>query len=99
MQSMKKAIKIAGQLEKLRFSSAFEIAAQAYSGLENLEKAVSILERGVNLAPDVWLNWQLLGNYLSDLQRFEDAASAYQNALKCPKAQAGSIQLNQAIFG
>lgn len=97
-EEYEKAIKIADQLEKLRFSSAFEIAAQAYSGLGELEKAVSVLERGGKLAPDVWLNWQLLGNYLSDLQRFEGAASAYQNALKCPNVQVGSVQLNQAIL-
>lgn len=97
-EEYEKAIKISDQLEKLRFSSAFEIAAQAYSGLGDLVKAVSVLERGVMLAPDVWLNWQLLGNYLSDLERFESAASAYQNALKCPNVQVGSIQLNQAIL-
>lgn len=93
-----KAMRIAAQLEELRFSSSFEIAAQAYAGLGDLEKAISVLERGVKLAPDVWGNWQLLGNYLSDLERFESAASAYRNALKCPNARVGSIQLNQAIL-
>jgi tetratricopeptide (TPR) repeat protein len=97
-EEYEKAIKIADQLEELRFSSSFEIAAQAYSGLGNLERAVSILERGVKLAPDVWGNWQLLGNYLSDLERFESAASSYRSALKCPKVRVGSIQLNQAIL-
>ncbi|NJD56089.1 MAG: hypothetical protein FIA94_06750 [Nitrospirae bacterium] len=97
-EEYEKALKIADQLEELRFSSSFEIAAQAYSGLGDLEKAVSALERGVKLAPDVWGNWQLLGNYLSDLGRFESAAAAYRSALKCPNAHAGSIQLNQAIL-
>lgn len=97
-EEYEKALKIAGKLEELRFSSSFEIAAHAYSGLGDLEKAVSVLERGVKLAPDVWGNWQLLGNYLSDLERFESAASAYRNALKCPNAHISSIQLNQAIL-
>ena len=97
-EEYEKALKIADQLEELRFSSSFEIAAQAYSGLGDLEKAVSVLERGVKLAPDVWGNWQLLGNYLSDLERFESAASAYRDALKCPNASVSSIQLNQAIL-
>lgn len=97
-EEYEKALKIADQLEKLRFSSSFDIAAQAYAGLGDLEKAVSVLERGVKLAPDVWGNWQLLGNYLSDLDRYDSAASAYQNAFKCPNPRVGSIQLNQAIL-
>jgi tetratricopeptide (TPR) repeat protein len=94
----REALKIAAQLEELRFSASFEIAAQAHAGLGDIEKAVFVLEQSVRLAPDVWLNWQLLGNYLSDLERFEKAESAYQNALKCTNAWVGSIRLNQAIL-
>jgi tetratricopeptide (TPR) repeat protein len=94
----KKALKIAAQLEKIRFSACFEIAAQAHAGLGDVEKAVRVLERGIELAPDVWLNWQLLGNYLSDLDRFEEAEQAYQKALSCANASTSYIRLNQAIL-
>ena len=39
---------------------------------------VTVLRCGVTTASDVWLNWQLLGNYLSDLERYDDAEAAYQ---------------------
>jgi len=94
----KKALKIAAQLEKIRFSACFEIGAQAHAGLGNVEKAVRVLERGVKLAPDVWLNWQLLGNYLSDLDRFEEAEKAYREALNCSNASTRYIRLNQAVL-
>lgn len=92
------ALDIAKQLEKLRYSAAFEIAAQAYAGMKDLDSAVETLERGVSLAPSCWLNWQLLGNYRSDLGRFDDAAVAYEKALACPNVWADSVRLNQAIL-
>jgi tetratricopeptide (TPR) repeat protein len=93
-----KALEIAKKLEKLRFSSTFEIAGLAYAGLDNLEEAVNVLKEGVEAAPDVWSNWQLLGNYLSDLEHFEEAEKVYQHALKCPEVDKSSIALNQAIL-
>src|SRR5262245_38065397 len=75
------ALRIAEQLETLRYTAAFEIAALAHAGMDDLEKAVAVLERGLALAPDVWVNWQLLGNYLSDLDRYEAAQSAFARAL------------------
>jgi len=52
----------------------------------------------LELAPQVWLNWQLLGNYLSDLKKFDEAQSAYDSALECEAVLKDSIYLNQAIL-
>lgn len=92
------ALEVAQQLEELRYSAAFEIAAQAHAGMGDLEAAVATLERGVELAPMCWGNWQLLGSYRSDLGRFDDAAVAYEQALACPNVWADSVRLNQAIL-
>ena len=78
------ALEVAAQLEELRYTASFEIAALAYGQLGDLDAAVGVLTRGVDLAPDVGLNWQLLGNYLSDLERFDEAVSAYESALTAP---------------
>jgi tetratricopeptide (TPR) repeat protein len=94
----KSALRFAKRLERLRYTAAFEIAGLAYAGLDDLETAVKTLERGVDLAPDCWLNWQLLGNYRSDLGRYEEAAIAYGRALTCPQVWEDSIRLNQAIL-
>ncbi len=93
-----RALEIAEQLEKLRYSAAFEIAALAHAELDDLEAAVRVLTRGLEKAPTAWLNWQLLGNYLSDLKRYEEAAVAYEKGLACRHVKASSIRLNQAIL-
>ena len=92
------ALRIAKRLERLRYSAAFEIAGLAYAGLDDLPSAVKTLERGVDLAPACWLNWQLLGNYQSDLGKYEEAAAAYGKALTCPQVWEDSVRLNQAIL-
>jgi tetratricopeptide (TPR) repeat protein len=82
----------------MHYSSAFELTALALAGKGEVERAVQVLEDGVTRAPDVWLNWQLLGNYRSDLERYEAADSAYQRALACPNVNRSSVRLNQAIL-
>ncbi|HEX6902694.1 MAG TPA: hypothetical protein VF789_23450 [Thermoanaerobaculia bacterium] len=93
-----RALEVAEELERLRYSAAFEIAALAHAGKGDLAAAVRALERGVEKAPDVWLNWQLLGNYRSDLGMIAEAAEAYERALECPDVSRSSIRLNQAIL-
>ncbi len=92
------ALEVAKELEEIRYTAAFDIAAQALAGLGKLEKAVETLERGVKEAPDSWLNWQLLGNYRSDMGDFEGALDAYERALTCQGVWEDSIRLNQAIL-
>ncbi len=92
------ALKVAAELEGLRFTAAFEIAALAHGQLGELEAAVVVLRRGLEMAPNVWLNWQLLGNYLSDLGDYDEAGSAYEKAMECPDVYESSVRLNQAIL-
>lgn len=92
------AREIARQLEELRFSGAFEVAARAFLGEGEPELAVAELERGLELAPEVWSNWQLLGNTLSDLGRYEEAAGAYGRAFACPVHDADSLHFNQTVL-
>ena len=92
------AHEIARQLEELRYSGAFEVAARAYLGEGEPEEAVAVLQRGLELAPEVWSNWQLLGNTLSDLGRFDDAAAAYERAWACPAKDPDSLRFNQAVL-
>jgi len=93
-----RALEISSELEERRYSAAFDIGAQAHAGLGDYENAVTLLRRGLELAPQVWLNWQLLGNYLSDLNKYDDAKNAYNRALECESAWKDSVYLNQAIL-
>lgn len=92
------AHEIAGQLEELRYSGAFEVAARAFIGEGEPEQAAAVLQRGLALAPEVWSSWQLLGNTLSDLARYDEAAAAYERAWACPLHDADSLRFNEAVL-
>ncbi|MCP4520368.1 MAG: hypothetical protein GY827_01510 [Cytophagales bacterium] len=92
------ALAISDELQVARYSAAFDIGAQAYVGLCKLDEAVDLLQKGLMHAPQAWPNWQLLGNILSDLNKFEQANNAYESALKCNDVWDESIYLNQAIL-
>ncbi|MGD8296203.1 MAG: hypothetical protein PVG67_07425 [Desulfobacterales bacterium] len=92
------ALDISVQLEKLRFTAAFDIGAQAYCGLHDMDKAIDTLRRGVENAPNCWPNLQLLGNYLSDIGEYDEAESKFEQALNCEGVWEDSIRLNQAIL-
>ncbi len=97
-EDYEQALEVAGELEKLQFTAAFEIAALAHEGMDDVKEAVRVLHRGVEEAPDCWPIWQLLGNYLSDLERFEEAEAAYEQALDCEDVWEASVRLNQAVL-
>jgi tetratricopeptide (TPR) repeat protein len=92
------ALAIAGELQQLQHTAGYEIAALAHEAQGNIEAAVEVLHRGVDAAPDCWPNWQLLGNCLSDVERFEEAEAAYEQALECKHVWESSVRLNQAIL-
>lgn len=97
-ERFEEAHKIAEELEELRYSGAFEIAARAFLGEGEPEKAAAVLERGLSLASEVWSSWQLLGNIYSDLGRYDDAAKSYDRAWACPGGDADSLRFNQAVL-
>ncbi|MDR3399585.1 MAG: hypothetical protein P4M06_18730 [Pandoraea sp.] len=77
------ALEIGKRLESMQYSGAYEVQAMAYADMDEMEQAVAVLEAGVAHAPGVWLLWQLLGNYRSDLGRFPAAIEAYEAASNC----------------
>ncbi|WP_374623911.1 tetratricopeptide repeat protein [Pandoraea sp.] len=77
------ALEIGKRLESMQYSGAYEVQAMAYADMDEVEQAVAVLEAGVAHAPGVWLLWQLLGNYRSDLGRFPAAIEAYEAAGNC----------------
>lgn len=77
------ALEIGKRLESMQYSGAYEVQAMAYADMDETEQAVAVLEAGVAHAPGVWLLWQLLGNYRSDLGRFPAAIEAYEAASNC----------------
>lgn len=93
----KQALKIGMTLNRQRYSGGFEVQALAYADLGQTPKAIKILQDGTVKCPDVWQLWQLLGNYLSDEERYQEAYKAYENGLGTDKAYSESLNLNYAI--
>jgi tetratricopeptide (TPR) repeat protein len=92
------ALRVARRIEKRRNTAAFELGALALQGMGRTAEAIAWLERGVAIAPDVWLNWQLLGNLRSDAGDHDGAREAYARALDFPGVWSASVRLNQAIL-
>jgi superkiller protein 3 len=90
------ALAIASELHSLRYSGGFEIEAQALAHDGSKEDAVAVLRKGLQAAPHSWLNGNLLGNYLSDLGRYEEAFAAYEETLRTPAADRILIEANYA---
>ncbi|MBN2384655.1 hypothetical protein JXQ70_17410 [bacterium] len=93
----KEAIKIGKKLKKLRQTSAFEILALAYHQDEKPDKSIEVLKEGLKVAPNVWVLWQLLGNYQSDSGNYDEAHKCYKMALGCEYKDESSIKYNSAI--
>ncbi len=93
----KGALRIGRKLKRLRHTSAFEIMALAYAENGKLKKAIKVLEKGVNIAPDLWILWQMLGNYRSDNGDFQGASEAYDKGLQTPNPDKDSLHLNIAV--
>ncbi|MBI9075024.1 MAG: tetratricopeptide repeat protein [Desulfatibacillum sp.] len=93
----KAAIKIGRKIRRLRNTSAFEILGLAYSQKGKPKKAIKILKKGLRIAPDLWVLWQLLGNLQSDLNNFSEAQTSYEKALQCESTDEDSIRYNSAL--
>jgi tetratricopeptide (TPR) repeat protein len=90
------AARVGRELLERQHSSGFEILALALGEEDELEEALAVLEEGVEKAPDVWLLWQLMGNYRSDLEDFSGALEAYDHALFCDGVDKDSVYFNIA---
>jgi tetratricopeptide (TPR) repeat protein len=93
----RKALKLARHLELMRFSGAYEIRALVLIEKSESERAITVLRKGVGLAPEAWRLWELLGNLLSDSSRFDEAQAAYERALDSPLCDRPTILYNSAI--
>lgn len=91
------AMDVANKLHALRYSGGFEIEAQALARDGLKDEAITVLQKGLKAAPTSWLNGNLLGNYLSDQGRYDEAFASYEAMLKVPSADRVLIEGNYAL--
>ncbi len=87
----------ADALLAMGWSGGFEVKAAIAQQRGDLEAAERVLEEGVSRAASAWPLWQLLGIVRSDRGRYEPALEAFDRALACEGADAGSVRFNRAI--
>jgi tetratricopeptide (TPR) repeat protein len=77
-----RALEIGQRLEAMQWTGGFEIQALALAQIDRREDTIETLRRGVDLAGGPATLWELLGNYLSDAERYAEACQAYDEAEK-----------------
>jgi tetratricopeptide (TPR) repeat protein len=93
-----RALRASRELRDLGHTVSFEIEARARWGLEDYDRAIQVLEEGVELAPQVYVLWDYLASYLSDQSRYEDALQAYYRSRDCEDAPEGAVDFNIAVI-
>ncbi|MGZ8364427.1 MAG: tetratricopeptide repeat protein [Caulobacteraceae bacterium] len=91
------ALKVAQQLELMRYSGTFEIKALALSHAGQPAEALAALEDGVKKSPTVPLLWEMLGNARSDAGEFEEAFRAYEQARGLDEGVLPSLEYNYSL--
>ena len=92
----REALKIAQQLASYRYTGAWEIEAVALYGLGEVDQAIEALQESIGKAP-VWRNGHLLGIYLSEEGRYDEALRAFDASLEMFGAQPATTAYDQAI--
>lgn len=90
------ALKIARQLKSYRYTGAWEIEAVALRELGDVEGAIEALRTGIERMP-VWRNGHLLGIYLSDEGRYDEALEAFDASLNMLEPEPKMTAYNRAI--
>lgn len=88
---------IAHQLAELRNTGAYEIDARAHWQAGEQEEAIRLLRVGVSRFPQVAILWSFLGEYLSDLARYDEAIEAFEKSAEGHGGSRGHADLNLAL--
>src|SRR5579885_2685525 len=93
-----RALRAARELREMDHTAAFEIEARARWGLEDHERAITVLEEGVEAAPDLYVLWDYLASFLSDEGRYEEALQSYYRSKECSDAPSEAVDFNIAVI-
>lgn len=93
-----RALDLGKKLLELKQVRGFEIVALALDQQGKSDEAISALQTGVTKAPDAFPLWQLLGNFFSERNRYNEAKDAYNRALTCTGADVDAINYDLAVM-
>lgn len=90
------ALRIARELDSYRYTGGWEIEAAALHEMGDTNGAIEVLREGIEKAP-VWRNGHLLGIYLSEEGRYDEALHAFEASLTMREPQPKMTAYNRAI--
>lgn len=97
-EESERALDLGKKLLEIKQVRGFEVVALALEQQGKYDEAISALQSGVTKAPDAFPLWQLLGNFLSERNRFDEAKESYKRALKCSGADVDAIHYDMACM-
>ncbi len=92
-----KALRLARKLTEKRNTAGREIAARALWELGKPDEAMEELRAGIATAPQIYIFYSLLGHYLSDLGRYDEALEAFYRGKLLTVAPMGEFEYNIGI--
>ncbi len=95
---LEEAKRLGATLREQHFTGCYEIDALIAHAEGHPERGIEVLEQGTQRFPDLWLLWQLLGNFRSDAGELDEAERCYTQAAQAPGANQASVQLNLAVL-
>ena len=93
----KRAQRAAEKVIEARHASGFELLARAWQGMDNVPRAITVLQDGVSKAPRAWPLWMMLGELRSENGEYDLALLAYDTALGLEGVDADDVHVNAAI--
>ncbi|MCS7209990.1 MAG: hypothetical protein NZ874_10520, partial [Fimbriimonadales bacterium] len=96
-REFEKARRIAAQLLRMQHTAGFEYEARALWESRRPNDAIAALKRGLEVAPELWILWEYLGHYLSDMGRHGEALEAFRRGMACAGAPQDSFLCNLAV--
>jgi len=97
ISDFERALRAARELHTFENTAAYEIEARARWEMDDRDRAIEVLQKGVQVAPDMFIHWDYLGSFLSDEERFDEALQAYYASRDCEEAPKDAVDFNIAI--
>lgn len=97
-EESERALELGKKLLELKQIRGFEVVALALEQQGKYDEAISALQSGVTRAADAFPLWQLLGNLLSERNKYGESKEAYHRALNCPGADIDAINYDMACM-
>ncbi len=97
-EESERALELGKKLLEMKQVRGFEVVALALEQQGKYDEAISALQSGVAKAPDAFPLWQLLGNLLSERNKYGEAKTSYERALQCSGADTDAINYDMACM-